>query len=141
MKFSHISNLLRHIRIHNGIRPFLCEYCLKCFSSSSNLKQHYNIHEDFRIRCRYTCLSIGCNRSYLYVCTLKKHMLNDHYNEFKDFFEKYKNIRLKTVYNDINNYSKILIIISFIKKVIYKILNNFYEIEFMINHIMDNKIN
>lgn len=98
-RFSQVSNLIRHKRIHSGIKPYVCKECEKSFSSSSNLKQHLNIHKTAVKRSKYTCFVNNCTKSYLYICTLKKHMISSHKSQFnsiehlnhgKNFFDIYK---------------------------------------------------
>ena len=37
--------LVRHIKaVHNGEKPFSCEYCALLFSTKYNMKRHVNIH-------------------------------------------------------------------------------------------------
>ena len=81
--FTQVSNLIRHKRIHGGPRPHVCSVCGKDFISSTNLKQHALIHES-KERQGYECGIKGCSSSYLYLCSLKKHLKASH----KDVFEK-----------------------------------------------------
>ena len=38
------SNLKRHEKIHTKEKPFLCNECQKGFATTTNLKQHLQIH-------------------------------------------------------------------------------------------------
>lgn len=38
------SNLKRHQKIHTKEKPFLCNECKKGFATTTNLKQHLQIH-------------------------------------------------------------------------------------------------
>jgi len=43
--FSNQSNKSRHMRTHNGSKPYSCHVCNKRFSQSSNLKVHLKTHD------------------------------------------------------------------------------------------------
>ncbi|XP_073453635.1 gastrula zinc finger protein XlCGF66.1-like isoform X1 [Aquarana catesbeiana] len=42
--FTHMSNRIRHMKIHKGLKPFACSECGKCFTRKSHLAGHQRIH-------------------------------------------------------------------------------------------------
>jgi hypothetical protein len=86
-----MSNLLRHRKVHDGIRPFECTRCEKKFSSISNLNQHMLIHDKKSARFKFVCFAEGCDQSYFYICTLKNHIVKFHHSLFCRIEEEYKN--------------------------------------------------
>jgi hypothetical protein len=95
--------LIRHKRIHSGIKPYACRICPKTFSSSSNLKQHNNVHKNIIKRKKFCCFIKNCTKSYLYICTLKKHVSLVHQEYYDILREKYEEINFNEIYKDLKS--------------------------------------
>lgn len=85
--FSQISNMRRHYRTHTQEKPFACDLCGKRFNTSSNLKQHNEIHKTEEVREKFTCFI--CNRIYLHISSLKKHLKKHNKNYLKEKTDMY----------------------------------------------------
>ena len=54
-------NLLDHVRMHEGVKPYLCQWCGKGFTQKGNLKKHarQHVNPDVNDRKRYSCRFCG----------------------------------------------------------------------------------
>lgn len=68
-QFSHPNSLKEHMRTHQGIKPFVCQICKKAFTQSSNHKRHMRIHTGEK---PFSCNV--CNKSFNQSSNLKQHM-------------------------------------------------------------------
>jgi hypothetical protein len=71
--FSVRSNLTRHLRVHTGDRPHLCNHegCDKAFSSSGNLKMHLRTHNGLK---PHACSFQDCGKTFAEPSSLKNHI-------------------------------------------------------------------
>lgn len=54
-------NLLDHVRMHEGVKPYKCQWCGKGFTQKGNLKKHsrQHINPNVNARKRYSCRLCG----------------------------------------------------------------------------------
>ena len=67
---NHAHNLEKHLRIHNGIKPFICDQCGKSFTEKGHLTTHQRIHTTEK---PYKCTE--CGRCFNQSSSLTRHML------------------------------------------------------------------
>lgn len=70
--FTERSNLMIHIKIHLGEKPYACTYdgCCKRFITLGNLRSHSKTHNSIKLRCSFN----GCNKSYSHKNRLSAHL-------------------------------------------------------------------
>ncbi len=62
-------DLERHVRTHNGLKPYPCTVCGKCFTQSGDVTKHARIHTG--IKNKYACSQ--CNKSFDRPSFLERH--------------------------------------------------------------------
>lgn len=74
-------NLICHINIHNGVKPFSCQVCTKSFAHIRNLIRHKEQQRHFDTE--FKCKVIGCEKSFMTTNKLARHEKTSHssYNE------------------------------------------------------------
>ncbi|CAI2385567.1 unnamed protein product [Moneuplotes crassus] len=73
--YNKVWNMIDHVRMHEGIKPYKCEHCQKAFTQKGNLKKHMRQHEFETVddRRRFECEI--CHKKYTQRYNLKSHML------------------------------------------------------------------
>ncbi|KAJ2347540.1 hypothetical protein GGF43_004735 [Coemansia sp. RSA 2618] len=81
-RFIQRSALKVHFRTHSGERPHTCEVCDRSFSDSSSLARHRRTHTGVR---PYGCEHPGCQKRFTRKTSLRKHMLthSPHHARFR----------------------------------------------------------
>lgn len=91
-EFFRTNNLLDHVRMHAGIRPYSCQYCHKEFTQKSNMKKHLKMHllPNLEQRKRYQCNQCG-------ACYTERYNFMVSKNSFSRNLFKYRNIQKFTL--------------------------------------------
>lgn len=69
-------NLLCHINIHNGIKPFTCPVCKKSFAHIRNLVRHKEQQRHFETE--FKCKAKGCKKTFMSANKLSRHEKTAH---------------------------------------------------------------
>ncbi|KAK9887300.1 hypothetical protein WA026_021608 [Henosepilachna vigintioctopunctata] len=66
--FSQKGNLMRHLRMHEGVKPFTCELCGHKFAQKANLKKHLDAHSQ-----KKDFLCNLCHKAFVQKANLLQH--------------------------------------------------------------------
>ncbi|CAI2387810.1 unnamed protein product [Moneuplotes crassus] len=73
-EFTKIWNLVDHVRMHEGIRPYKCSFCSKAFTQKGNLKKHSKQHQHKSIEERRQFQCQVCKKRYTEKYNLTAHL-------------------------------------------------------------------
>ena len=62
--FAKAWNLLDHVRMHEGIKPYQCEFCKRCFTQKCNFRKHKKRHLEARLEDRKKFKCDICNKGF-----------------------------------------------------------------------------
>ncbi|CAI2359735.1 unnamed protein product [Moneuplotes crassus] len=71
-------NLLDHIRMHYGVRPFVCKFCGKGFTQKGNMRKHLIQHEKPQLSNRKKFKCEYCNSSFTERYNYRTHLEKKH---------------------------------------------------------------
>ena len=73
----------------NIYKNLACDECGKVLSTISSLALHMERHKNIITRKTFCCLVDNCKRSFLYICTLKKHFQKEHHKIYSQILEHF----------------------------------------------------
>ncbi|XP_068216740.1 uncharacterized protein [Palaemon carinicauda] len=77
--FQRNEELARHVRIHTGQKPFICQLCNRGFVRRDHLAKHQRTHLPTHAKRTYRCPLQGCVHSYTRSDALTRHMWTAHH--------------------------------------------------------------
>ena len=74
-EFTRTWSILDHVRMHEGVRPYVCKFCSRSYTQKGNMIKHMRRHTEPSVDTRRTYLCEFCGRGYTEKYNLKVQML------------------------------------------------------------------